>query len=105
RRDDECGALRVGVRGLDGPRNHQPLGGPELIGDETLREFRVLQQRPAAGGSTRDRQEEPELHRGAQLPAWRSLKRCSLPVSVRGSCSRNSMGRGYLYGAISFFTK
>src|SRR5436190_3775310 len=33
-----------------------------------------------------------------------SLKRCTLPVSVRGSVSMNSICRGYLYGAITFFT-
>jgi hypothetical protein len=31
-------------------------------------------------------------------------KRCSLPVSVRGSASTNSIARGYLYGAIALFT-
>src|SRR5260221_1465896 len=33
-----------------------------------------------------------------------SLKRCTLPVSVRGSVSMTSIARGYLYGAITFFT-
>src|SRR5262245_16836710 len=33
-----------------------------------------------------------------------SLKRCSFPVSVRGSVSTNSIARGYLYGAITFLT-
>src|SRR2546426_8485516 len=33
-----------------------------------------------------------------------SLKRCSLPVSVRGKASANSTPRGYLYGAMLFFT-
>src|SRR6267378_2805736 len=33
-----------------------------------------------------------------------SLKRCSLPVSVRGKASTNSTTRGYLYGAMLFFT-
>ena len=33
-----------------------------------------------------------------------SLKRCSLPVSVRGSLATNSISRGYLYGAMLAFT-
>jgi len=38
-------------------------------------------------------------------PCWRSLNRCSLPVSVRGSVAMNSILRGYLYGAMLAFTK
>ena len=37
--------------------------------------------------------------------ATRSLKRCSLPVSVRGSAVQNSIARGYLYGAMWALTK
>src|SRR3990172_1903234 len=37
---------------------------------------------------------------GALLPSVLSLKRCSLPVSVRGSEATNSTSRGYLYGAM-----
>src|SRR5689334_17940793 len=33
-----------------------------------------------------------------------SLKRCTLPVSVRGSASMNSTMRGYLYGAMTCLT-
>src|SRR2546422_2609382 len=36
---------------------------------------------------------------------WHSLKRCSLPVSVRGSDGTYSIARGYLYGAIVCLTK
>src|SRR5439155_20847688 len=36
---------------------------------------------------------------------WRSLNRCSLPVSVRGSDGTYSIARGYLYGAIVCLTK
>ena len=39
----------------------------------------------------------------AAAASIRSLNRCSFPVSVRGSASRNSIARGYLYGAIVAF--
>ena len=35
----------------------------------------------------------------------RNRNLCSFPVSVRGSDSRNSTARGYLYGATVAFTK
>src|SRR5690606_32705157 len=42
---------------------------------------------------------------GAAVEAlWRSLNRWSLPVSVRGSAATNSTTRGYLNGAMVFFT-
>src|SRR5256885_14958259 len=69
-----------------------------LAGDEDQAAFRhdavgvALGARPA--GWLQD------LHHACFL----SLNRCSLPVSVRGSVSTNSMARGYLYGAIAFFT-
>ena len=43
---------------------------------------------------------------GELIAAGRQLSNdCSLPVAVLGSSSTNLIARGYLYGAISFFTK
>lgn len=36
------------------------------------------------------------MERPVDQAGSRSLKRCSLPVSVRGSVARNSIARGYL---------
>src|SRR6185437_12814889 len=64
-----------------------------LRGDAVRKAFRA---RPA--GRLQD------LHHGAHFPVGLSLKRCSVPVSVRGSVSTNSIARGYLYVAMTFFT-
>src|SRR5690348_8424953 len=86
---------------LPGERALAPfaLAGPaDLAGDEDELALRgdavgeALRPRPARRLQRLD-------HRCAL-----SLKRCSLPVSVRGSESTNSTARGYLYGAITFFT-
>ena len=55
----------------------------------------------------------PDAPRGVRLDAPSDRRRhwvrrrnlCSFPVSVRGSASRNSTARGYLYGATVAFTK
>ena len=61
-------------------------------GDAVRVAFRL---RPA--GRLQDLQHGLLLCRVRQADAiWRSLKRCSLPVSVRGSDSTNSIARGYL---------
>jgi hypothetical protein len=52
-----------------------------------------------AGGAAADTN---DIHAIPQV--LRSLKRCSLPVSVRGSEGRKQIERGYLYGAICSLT-
>src|SRR5688572_9575218 len=74
------------------------LAGPaDLPGDEDERALGGDAVREALGAGPPRRLQD--RHSGAL-----SLKRCSLPVSVRGSVSTNSIARGYLYGAITFFT-
>ena len=62
-----------------------PLGG------DAVGEALAPAPSPAAAGS-------------ASSLRFLSLNRCSLPVSVRGSASTNSIARGYLYGAMGCFT-
>lgn len=67
------------------------LGPPgQPAGPQPVRDHRVLAKsgRRAPGGAIGLDSQAP--------PVSRSLKRCSLPVSVLGSSSRNSMARGYL---------
>src|SRR5712664_663570 len=66
---------------------HQFSPGCDAVGE-------ALRFRPA--GRLQD------LHAHVAEPL--SLKRCNLPVSVRGRSPTNSTERGYLYGAIAFFT-
>src|SRR5256885_4459236 len=69
-----------------------------LAGDEDQAAFRHDAVGVALGARPAGRLQD--LHHACFL----NLKRCSLPVSVRGSVSTNVMARGYLYGAIAFFT-
>ena len=96
RRHDERGALRVRIRGINGPGNDDPLGGPQLVEAKAFGELGVLAQCFPGGRATGDREEESELHEGSQAGLDLSLYRCSLPVSVRGSSVTNSIARGYL---------
>src|SRR5437867_1641901 len=59
----------------------------------------AVRRRPTGGGD--GRRTRHLAHRSLS----RRRKRWSLPVAVRGSASTNSTWRGYLYGAISRFTK
>src|SRR5207302_11182727 len=75
------------------------LAGPtDLPGDE----HQLAARGDAVGEAARlgPRRRLQELHHACFL----SLKRCTLPVSVRGSASMNSTALGYLYGAMAFFT-
>src|SRR5262249_2466098 len=77
------------------------LHGPtDLAGDEHL-----LAVRGDAVGITLRSRPRGRLQYFDHRVSWRRRKRCSFPVSVRGSVVRNSMRRGYLYGAMDCLTK
>ena len=65
--------------------------------------------RPTEGGGSNTLNCHPPKRKAA-IPSdrapqiWRSLKRCSFPVSVRGRLETNSISRGYLNGAIDPLT-
>src|SRR5262249_35339768 len=78
------------------------LAGPaDLSGDED--ELAARDDAVGEAARFRPRRRLQYLHH-AHFPVCLNLKRCTLPVSVRGSVSMNSICRGYLYGAITFFT-
>src|SRR5258706_8137889 len=66
----------------------------DLAGDDHLPAGHVNAVRKTLGPCPAGRLQD--AHHGAHLPSILSLKRCSLPVSVRGSAATNSTSRGYL---------
>src|SRR5262249_27760093 len=77
------------------------LAGDE-DGDAARRDAVRVAARPRPSGWLQDSHELMSAF--TCCPSVRRRNRWSLPDSVRGNASRNSMARGYLYGAIVRFT-
>ena len=87
----------IGDRPLDPQVGHDHVGGGRGVGRRIARGRH--EPDPRHRGAKRQRHRPRRRDRGRLHPAQSiscSLKRCSLPVWVRGSLSTNSTARGYL---------